>query len=90
VPKSCGPDLAALVRSHTALDPDIFASLVTAAEVHGVPLPTWAEFRPDGGGPVTAVVEPVPWGKKSGPLEGLQVPTSGQKLNCDRLASSAS
>ncbi len=67
VPKSCGPDLPALVRSHAALDPDIFASLVTAAEVHGVPLPTWAEFRPDGGGPVTAVVEPVPWGKKSGP-----------------------
>jgi hypothetical protein len=67
VPKSCGPDLRALVRSHTALDPDTFASLITAAEVHGVPLPPWAEFRPDDGGPVTAVVEPVPWGKKSGP-----------------------
>ena len=67
VPRSCGPDLPALVRSHTALDADIFASLVTAAEIHGVPLPPWAEFRPDDGGPVTAVVEPVPWGKKSGP-----------------------
>ncbi|UKA53724.1 hypothetical protein LFT45_18745 [Arthrobacter sp. FW305-BF8] len=67
VPRSCGPDLPALVRSHTALDPDDFAALITAAELHGVPLPPWAEFRPDGGGPVTAVVEPVPWGKKSGP-----------------------
>ena len=67
VPKSCSPDLPALVRSHTALDSDSFAALLTAAEVHGVPLPPWAEFRPDDGGPVTAVVEPVPWGKKSGP-----------------------
>ncbi|MFE4836779.1 endonuclease domain-containing protein [Arthrobacter sp. NPDC056691] len=67
VPRSCGPDLPALVRSHTALGADVFASLVTAAEIHGVPLPPWAEFRPDDGGPVTAVVEPVPWGKKSGP-----------------------
>jgi len=67
VPRSCAPDLSALVRSHTALDPDNFAALITAAEVHGLPLPPWAEFRPDGGGPVTAVVEPVPWGKKSGP-----------------------
>ena len=40
---------------------------VPAAEVHGAPLPPRAEFRPDDGGPVTAVVEPVPWGKKSGP-----------------------
>ncbi|MGN7251511.1 hypothetical protein [Arthrobacter sp. SAFR-014] len=67
MPRSCGPDLPALVRSHTSLDPDNFAALITAAELHGVPLPPWAEFRPDGGGPVTAVVEPVPWGKKSGP-----------------------
>lgn len=67
VPRSCYPDLSALVLSHTALDPDTSAALITAAEVHGVPLPPWAEFRPDGGGPVTAVVEPVPWGKKSGP-----------------------
>jgi len=67
VPRSCAPDLSALVRSHTALDPGNFAALITAAEVHGLPLPPWAEFRPDGGGPVTAVVEPVPWGKKSGP-----------------------
>ena len=40
---------------------------VPAAEVHGAPLPPRAEFRPDDGGPVTAVVEPVPWGKKNGP-----------------------
>jgi hypothetical protein len=67
VPASCSPDLPALVRSHTALGTDTFAALITAAEIHGVPLPPWAEFRPDDGGPVTAVVEPVPWGKKSGP-----------------------
>lgn len=67
VPKSGGADLHALARSHTQLDEDTFASLVSAAEILGVPLPPWAEFRPDDGGPVTAVVEPVPWGKKSGP-----------------------
>lgn len=67
VPKSNAPDLTALARSHTKLDTVTFASLVTAAEILGIPLPPWAEFRPDDGGPVTAVVEPVPWGKKSGP-----------------------
>ncbi|WP_436066285.1 endonuclease domain-containing protein [Arthrobacter sp. LjRoot14] len=67
VPKAGRTDLAALVRSHTRLDAVTFCSLVSAAEIHGVPLPPWAEFRPDGGGPVTAVVEPVPWGKKTGP-----------------------
>lgn len=67
VPKSCLPDLAALVRSHTALDAATFAVLISAAEILGVPLPPWAEFRPDDGGPVTAAVEPVPWGKKTGP-----------------------
>jgi very-short-patch-repair endonuclease len=66
VPKSIPPDLAALVRSHTRLDPDTFGSLITAAEILELPLPPWAEFRPDDGGPVTAVVEPPPWGKKSG------------------------
>ena len=66
VPKSGLPGLAALVRSHTCLDPYTFASFVTAAQIIGIPLPPWAEFRPDDGGPVTAVVEPVPWGKKSG------------------------
>jgi hypothetical protein len=67
VPKGCRTDLAALVRSHTRLDAATFGSLISAAEIHGIPLPPWAEFRPDGGGPVTAVVEPVPWGKKTGP-----------------------
>ena len=67
VPKASLPDFAGLVRSHTRLDANTFASLVTAAQVLGLPLPSWAEFRPDDGGPVTAVVEPVPWGKKSGP-----------------------
>lgn len=38
-----------------------------AAADAGVPLPAWAEFRPDDGGPLTAVVEPAPWGPKSGP-----------------------
>src|SRR5687768_9933788 len=57
VPKACVTDLAALVRSHTRLDTDTFGSLISAAEIHGIPLPPWAEFRPDGGGPVTAVVE---------------------------------
>ena len=66
VPKVIPRDLEALVRSHTCLDTDTFASLITAAEILRLPLPPWAEFRPDGGGPVTAVVEPVPWGKKSG------------------------
>lgn len=66
VPKSSPPDLAALVRSHTRLDPETFGSLTTAAEILGLPLPPWAEFRPDDGGPVTAAVEPPPWGKKSG------------------------
>ena len=67
VPKACRTDLAALVRSHTRLDEVTFGSLVSAAEIHGVPLPPWAQFRPDGGGPVSAVVEPVPCGKKTGP-----------------------
>ncbi|MDV8150016.1 hypothetical protein [Arthrobacter sp. B10-11] len=67
VPKASRPDLAALARSHTELDADTFASLVSAAEILKIPLPPWAEFRPDDGGPVTAVVEPVPWGKKTGP-----------------------
>ena len=67
VPKACRTDLAALVRSHTRLDAVTFGSLLSAAEIQGIPLPPWAEFRPDGGGPVTAVVEPVPWGKKTGP-----------------------
>lgn len=67
VPKVIPGDLKALVRSHTCLDTDTFASLITAAEILRLPLPPWAEFQPDGGGPVTAVVEPVPWGKKSGP-----------------------
>ena len=58
--------MAALVRPHTRLDANTFASLVTAAEILGIPLPPWAEFQPDNGGPVTAVVEPPPWGKKSG------------------------
>lgn len=66
VPDGCPPDLAGLTRSHTSLDEDTFGALLTAAEIHGIPLPPWAEFRPDGGGPVSAVVEPVPWGKKSG------------------------
>lgn len=66
VPKSSEQNLHALVRSHTQLHADTFACLVSAAEVHGLPLPAWAEFRPDGGAPVTAAVEPVPWGKKSG------------------------
>lgn len=67
VPKYGAHSLHALARSHTDLDTETFASLVTAAEILGVPLPPWAQFRPDDGGPVTAVVEPVPWGKKSGP-----------------------
>ncbi|MET3720654.1 MULTISPECIES: hypothetical protein [unclassified Arthrobacter] len=67
VPRSGDHTLQELVRSHTQLDEDTFASLLTAAEVLGVPLPPWGQFRPDDGGPVTAVVEPVPWGKKSGP-----------------------
>ncbi|MDQ0730848.1 very-short-patch-repair endonuclease [Arthrobacter sp. B1I2] len=66
VPKSAPPELAALVRTHTRQDAETFASLITAAQILGFPLPPWAEFRPDGGGPVTAAVEPVPWGKKSG------------------------
>lgn len=66
VPKALSPGLAALVRPHTCLDTETFASLITAAEILGVPLPPWAEFRPDDGGPVTAAVEPPPWGKKSG------------------------
>ena len=67
VPTACRPDLAALARSHTELHADTFASLVSAAEILKIPLPPWAEFQPDDGGPVTAVVEPVPWGKKTGP-----------------------
>jgi very-short-patch-repair endonuclease len=67
VPKSAERSLHALARSHTQLDDQTFASLLTAAEIHGVPLPTWAQFTPDDGGPVTSAVEPVPWGKKSGP-----------------------
>ena len=66
VPRSATPELAALVGAHTRQDGDTFACLVTAAEVLAVPLPPWAEFRPDDGGPVTAAMEPVPWGKKSG------------------------
>lgn len=66
VPKSSQPDLAALVRSHTRLDGDTFGSMVTAAEILGLPLPQWAEFRPDVDGPVTAGAEPPLWGKKSG------------------------
>jgi len=66
VPTSSPTDLAALVRSHTRLDPDTFGSLITAAEILGIPLPPWAEFQPDDGGPVTAAVSPPPWGKKSG------------------------
>lgn len=67
VPASCRPDLAALARSHTELDAATFASLISAAEILRIPLPPWAEFHPDDGGPLTAVVEPVPWGKKTGP-----------------------
>lgn len=67
VPKFGEYSLHALVRSHTGLDEDTFASLLTAAEVLGIPLPPWGQFRPDDGGPVSTVVEPVPWGKKSGP-----------------------
>ncbi|WP_411374330.1 endonuclease domain-containing protein [Arthrobacter sp. MPF02] len=66
IPKAGPPELTALVRSHTRLDADTFGSLITAAEVLAIPLPPWAVFRPDGGGPVTTVTEPVPWGKKSG------------------------
>ncbi|HAG57915.1 MAG TPA: hypothetical protein DCL83_00680, partial [Arthrobacter bacterium] len=43
------------------------ACIISAAEILRIPLPQWAEFQPDDGGPVTAVVEPVPWGKKTGP-----------------------
>lgn len=66
VPHASPPDIAALTRSHTLLDAETFGALLTAAEIQGIPLPPWAEFRPDGGGPVSAAVEPVPWGKKSG------------------------
>jgi hypothetical protein len=67
VPTSCRPDLATLARSHTGFDAASFACLISAAEILRIPLPPWAEFQPDDGGPVTAVVEPVPWGKKTGP-----------------------
>jgi len=67
VPTSCHADLTALALSHTQLDAATFAALISAAEILRIPLPPWAEFQPDGGGPVTAVVEPVPWGKKTGP-----------------------
>ncbi|WP_455835415.1 endonuclease domain-containing protein [Pseudarthrobacter siccitolerans] len=66
VPTSSPPDLTALVRSHTRLCADTFGSLITAAEILRIPLPPWAEFQPDDGGPVTAAVGPPPWGKKSG------------------------
>ncbi|HKU29302.1 MAG TPA: hypothetical protein VJQ60_02340 [Arthrobacter sp.] len=55
-----------LARPHLALHDGDFFSHVSSAEILGIPLPPWAQFKPDDGGPVTAVVEPVPWGPKSG------------------------
>ncbi|MFC8041169.1 hypothetical protein ACFUOZ_17590 [Paenarthrobacter sp. NPDC057355] len=59
--------LLSVARPHLDLHQGDFLSHVSAAEVLGLPLPGWAQFKPDGGRPVTAVVEPIPWGPKSGP-----------------------
>ncbi|MFH5878684.1 endonuclease domain-containing protein [Arthrobacter sp. NA-172] len=67
VPSGRVQSILDLARPHLSLHEGDFVSHVSSAEIHGVPLPPWAEFRPDDGGPVTAVVEPVPWGPKSGP-----------------------
>lgn len=56
-----------IARPHLELRQGDFLSHISAAEVLGLPLPPWAHFKPDDGGPVTAVAEPVPWGPKSGP-----------------------
>ncbi|BCW64423.1 hypothetical protein StoSoilB22_33960 [Arthrobacter sp. StoSoilB22] len=59
--------LLEVARPHLDLRQGDFLSHISAAEVLGLPLPAWAQFKPDDGGPVTAVVEPIPWGPKSGP-----------------------
>lgn len=62
--------LLEVARPHLDLRQGDFLSHNSAAEVLGLPLPSWAQFRPDDGGPVTAVVEPIPWGPKSGLIFG--------------------